>query len=48
MANGMRLPCRLRKVLADFDSLLESDVALPEYAHAHEGEYNKAVPAANT
>jgi len=44
----MGLPRRLRKVLVDFDSLPESDVALPEYAHAHEGEYNEAVPAALT
>lgn len=34
------------RVIADFDSIPESEVALPEYAHANEGSYNEALPGA--
>ena len=34
-----------KQVAEDFDKILESDVALPNYEHANEGEYNEAVPS---
>ena len=33
------------QVLEDFDNIPESDIALPDYNHAGEGEYNEALPA---
>jgi uncharacterized protein (TIGR04141 family) len=38
-------PSFTEQVLADFAAMPESEVILPNYSHANEGEYNDALPA---
>jgi uncharacterized protein (TIGR04141 family) len=39
-------PSFTQLVLSDFATIPESDIVLPNYSHANEGEYNEALPTA--